>query len=348
MTRRVEARNGLVTLRDVARQAGVSPKTVSRVVNDDPAVSEDTRATVQRVIRDLDYVPDHAARMMRSATSSVIGLMTDVVATTPYSVEIVRGTQQALRAAGKTLLVANSDGERSLEQDYWRMFRAHKAAGVIYATMFHRRVDLERPDFAGPIVLVNCFADADAAPSIVPDDQAGGHAQARHLVELGHRRIGVVSLNPMIRATGLRFAGMAAAMREAGLTPDPALIVPGFVGPIATERLVAYEAAISLLDRPGRPTAIVCGNDRIALQVYAAAEHLGLSVPRDVSVMGFDDMAVISESLRPGLTTVRLPYFEMGVRAVAMLDGQPGDERSSRVLVSCPLVVRGSCAPPAR
>jgi LacI family transcriptional regulator len=334
----------MVTLRDVAQRAGVSPKTVSRVVNEDPAVSADTREAVLAVIKALDYVPDHAARMMRTATSPLVGLMTDVVATTPTSVDIVRGAQSALREQGRTLLIANTEGDRDLERDYWRMFRAHKAAGVIYATMFHRPLDLGTPDFPRGIVLANCFTARRDRPAVVPDDERGGYDQAAHLLKLGHRRIGIVSLNPVIRATVLRGAGFRTAFAEAGVTFDPALEVPGFVGPVETEAMVSYEAALDLLDRPDRPTALICGNDKIAMHVYAAAAALGLSIPGDLSVMGYDDMTVIAETLRPALTTVGLPYFDIGRIAVRELDrierGEPGE---ATIQVPCPLVERQSC-----
>ncbi len=193
-----------MTLRDVAEKAGVSPKTVSRVVNEDPAVSEDTRAAVLQVIRDLNYVPDHAARMMRTATSDLVGLMTDVIATTPTTFDLVRGAQTALRSAGRTMLIANSEGDRALEREFWRRFRGHKASGVIYATMYHRPLDFGTPDFERPIVLANCFSTKGDRTAVVPDDERGGYLQAAHLLALGHRRIGLITLNPVIRATVLR------------------------------------------------------------------------------------------------------------------------------------------------
>lgn len=334
----------MVTLRDVAAKAGVSPKTVSRVVNDDPAVNAETREAVLAVIRDLNYVPDHAARMMRTATSDLVGLMTDVIATTPTTIDLVRGAQAALRESGRTMLIANSEGDRALERDFWRMFRGHKAAGVIYATMYHRPLDFGSPDFERPIVLANCFSTRGDRPAVVPDDEGGGYAQAAHLLSLGHRRIGILTLNPVIRATVLRGAGHRTAFVEAGVGFDPGFEVPAFVGPVENETMVGYDAALALLSRSDRPTAIICGNDKIAIQVYAAASTLGLAVPDDLSVMGYDDMRVISETLRPRLTTVALPYYEIGRAAVALLDDPTALRRSGGIhLVPCPLVERESC-----
>ena len=337
----------VITLRKVAERAGVSVKTVSRIVNDDPLVRSETRAAVQLILREMNYVPDEAARLMRGGPSNIIGLMTDVVATTPYSGDIVRGVQARLKADGKTLLIANTEGDPQLEQEYWRMFRAHKVAGAIYATMFHRKLDTGCPDFNHAMVLVNCFSAQGARPCVLPDDEGGGYTQAAHLLRLGHRRIGVISLSPIIIANNLRAAGMRRAFAQAGVTFDALLETPGFSGPLDNETLIAFDVAVTMLSVRSRPTAIICGNDKVALQVFAAAAHCGLSVPGDISVMGFDDMAVIAETLRPGLTTVGLPYFEMGKLAAAMIDeaAEKGENWAPRALVPCPLVERGSCRP---
>lgn len=337
----------MVTLKDVAREAGVSPKTVSRVVNDDPAVNVKTREAVSEIIQRMHYVPDHAARMMRMSHSSVVGVMTDAVATTPYSVDIIRGAQSGLREQARTMLIANTDGDPKQEHEYWKVFRAHKVAGAVYATTYHRPVDLGAPDFERGIVLANCYSARRSHCSVVPDDEGGGYMQARHLIELGHRRIGIVSLSPVLRATVLRGAGYRTAFAESGLFYDPSLEVPGFVTrPDGGEDLVAYDASLGLLRRAESPTAIICGNDQIAVQVYAAAASLGLSVPEDLSVMGFDDMTIITHTLKPMLTSVALPYFEIGRTAVdllARINGESEGPVPPQVLVPCPLVERHSC-----
>ena len=338
----------MTTLKDVARLAGVSPKTVSRVVNRDPMVSEETRTTVERFVAELGYVPNDAARRMRTQTSRVVGFLTDVIATTPHSVDIVRGVQEELRREGRTMLIANSGGSREQEIEYWRLFRAQGAAGALFATMFHRAVDLGETGFNAPIVLVNCTDRKRRMATVLPDDQDGGYTQARHLLELGHRRIGLVSLNPILAAADLRRAGMNKALADAGVSFDETLVRPGMTGPIGRERLIAYEAARELLDRKKRPTAIICGHDQIALQVMSAALELGLKVPADLSIIGFDDQHTITEALRPALTTVALPYLEMGRKATAILDELIAGKASpgQPVMMRCPLVERDSCRPP--
>lgn len=329
----------MVTLREVAARAGVSFKTVSRIVNDDPAVKKETRDAVGAVIREMNYVPDQAARLMRSRASTVAGLITDAVATTPYAVDIVRGAQAELMRSGRTLLIADTNGDPAAERRYWRAFRAHKAFGVVYAAMYHRPHELGAPDFAEPVVLANCFAPRGDRASIIPDDEGGGYAQAEYLLRLGHRRVALVTLNPAIEATRLRGKGIRRAFRDAGVSFDESLDVDGEASGGAN--IVAYGPAMELLRGPRRPTAVICGNDQVALQIFSAASSLGLSVPGDISVIGYDDLRLISETVRPRLTTVALPYFEIGRRAAAMIAAADG--RAEKVLVPCPLVERESC-----
>jgi LacI family transcriptional regulator len=335
----------MVTLRQVAERAGVSIKTVSRIVNGDPAVNAKTRIAVQQHLQALNYVPNHAARMMRGGDSSVYGFMTDAVATTPYSVDIVRGAQTALKQMNKTLLIANTDGDPALEQKYWQMFRAHRVDGVIYAAMYHRPHVMGEPDFKGSIVLANCFASADDRPSVIPDDEAGGYTQAEYLLKRGHRRIGLMTLISNIEATRLRGIGVRRAHQDAGVQFDESLDQLGIEGTVRNETMVAFEKTVEMLKRADRPTAIICGNDRVATQVYYAAGHLGLKIPHDVSIIGFDDQKLISENLRPKLTTVALPYFDIGRIAVETMRDvkEHGQNWAPKILVPCPVVERESC-----
>lgn len=335
----------MVTLREVAERAGVSIKTVSRIVNNDGAVNAKTRADVQKHITSSNYVPNQAARLMRGVESSVYGLLTDVVATTPYAVDLVRGAQSALNEQHQTLLIASTDGDRTREHELWRTFRSHRVTGVIYAAMFHQAHEVGKPDFYQSIVLANCFAPANDRPSIVPDDEGGGYTQAQYLLQRGHRRIAMITLIPEIEATRLRAHGMRRAFAEAGVSFNDGLELRGAVGPVSQEKLVAYEVARELLRKSDRPSAIICGNDQMALQVFAAASSLGLSIPQDLSVMGFDDLRLISETLRPQLTTVALPHFEMGRMAVELTNSAREQEEgwAPRILVPCPLVERQSC-----
>ncbi len=337
----------MVSIKDVAQQAGVSDKTVSRVVNDEEGVKPATRERVQKAIDQLGYVPNQAARLMRSNRSGVIGVMTDVVATTPNSVELIGGMQDCLAEAGLAVLIANTGGAKSGELGVWRTFREHRIDGVLYATMFHRHVQFAVDQPPLPTVLVNCSApDHPDIASVVPDDFEGGYVATRYLLQSGHRRIAYVTLNPQIVAAKLRGAAFKQAFEETDALIDEGLIRAGITGPVGQEQMCAFDIALDLLGLPAnqRPTAIMCGNDEIALQIICAAYQLGLSIPDDIAVMGFDDFTMISTRVVPALTTVALPYYEIGQRAAGkllkLLSGSEFNLLADKI--PCPLQVRES------
>lgn len=335
------------TIKDVAAHAGVSDRTVSRVVNGEPNISSKTRARVEDAIAKLNYIPNLAARMVRTNRSGVIGLITDVVSTTPNSVEIIRGVQDRVSRASQSLLIANTSGERETEAKIWRTFQEHRIDGVLYATMYHHEIDFDPYAHNIPTVLVNCFAAgrSDVA-AVVPDDVQGGDLAARYAIGKGHTQIAFITLNPLILAAELRREGFNQAMAEAGLTSRPEWIRPGIRGPLHAEETCAFSAALEILSAPAaeRPTMILAGNDEIAMQCLFAAAQLGLQVPEQVSIVGFDDFRMISEQVVPPLTTVALPYYDIGVRAAdklfAMLSGEDGQPLVERL--ACPLVQRQS------
>ncbi|WEX74309.1 LacI family DNA-binding transcriptional regulator [Sinorhizobium numidicum] len=336
----------MVSIKDVAALAGVSDRTVSRVVNGEGLIRPQTKKKVQKAIETLGYVPNQAARLMRTSRSSVLGLITDVVSTTPFSTDIVRGIQDTLDDTPYTLLTVNTSANPAKEQRAWQIFREHGIGGVFYVTMFHRHVSSKTEFPNAPTVLVNCSAPERALPSVVPDDYQGGLDVVRYLVEQGHRKIAYVMLNELLLAADLRGRAFFDGLAAAGIEVRKEWVVPGRVGAIFADRFVAFENARRLLSSPDRPTAIVCGNDETALQVYCAAADLGLRVPNDVSVVGFDDFQVISTGIQPPLTTMALPYRDMGALAVRMLvDIIAGRSTAeSQVKYPCELIRRGSVA----
>lgn len=338
----------MVSIKDVAALAGVSDRTVSRVASGDTKLIRPvTRKKVLRAIEELGYVPNRAARLTRTGKSMVIGLTTDVVATTPLSTEIVRGIQEALEPSPYQLLSVNTAGDPGKEARSWQVFREHGIDGVLYVTMFHRNLPADIQFPATPMVLVNCSApDRPDIPSIVPDDYRGGYEAAMHLIRKGHRKIAYVALNEHILAAELRGSAFSDALRANGIDARQDWIVPGLTGEVFRDRFVAFENATKLLKGADRPTAIVCGNDQIALQVYCAALELGLSVPDDVSLIGFDDFEAISNVIHPGVTTIALPYPEMGAMAVKALTRMLGGEppKTPHTKSRCHLVERGSVA----
>jgi len=221
--------------------------------------------------------------------------------------------------------------------------------GVLYATMYHRQVTV--PDrLAGlPVVLLDASSTAKVYPSVVPDEVGGGRAAVQELVTAGHRRIGFATNIDDIPATHGRLVGYRQALSDAGLPFAPDLVVVE-----QSDTPGGYRAAMELLRRPDRPTGLFCFNDRMAMGAYWAAHELGLRIPDDVSVVGFDNQEMIADGLFPALTTVALPHYEMGAWAVnTMIDilgkVQPARRRRrtpAHITMECPLVRRDSVAAP--
>lgn len=335
----------MVSIKDVARVAGVSDKTVSRVVNGEPNVTQDTIDKVQSAIDALGYIPNLAARSIRSNRTNIIGIITDYISTTPYSGDIVRGVQQWASAHGRTVLLANTDGNLEREANIWRTFKAHRIDGVLYVAMYHRTVAPACGEVAIPTVLVNAHAEKGFDySSIEPDDFGGSTALTQHLIELGHRRIGYIRLNPILLGANQRLEAFLAAARTSGLAESDLIVRLGMEGPVGQETNYVYREAFDILSQPDRPTALVCGNDEMALQAYLAALSLGLRIPKEVTIVGFDDFRTVSLALKPALTTVALPYYDLGWQGAEMLDAlAQGDmDHIERRIVKCNLVIRES------
>lgn len=335
------------TIKDIAQLAGVSRGTVSRVLNHHPAVNAETRQRVNAVIEQLSYRPNFSARQMRTNSSHLVGfgLLTDEVITTPYAVDMIRGAQETLWAQGKVMLVVNAGYQQDTTEASLEALLERRVEGIIYAAMYHRPIEFLPPISQVPIVLANCFSPDGAYTAVVPDEVAGGYAAVRHLLMKGHRRIGFINLGPTTRgevpplaASNGRLQGYKNALMEFGVPFDESLICYTNQSPAANYRL-AYE----LMQLPEPPTAIFCGNDRTALGCYGALSQLGLRIPDDVAVVGFDNQLDIAQGLWPPLTTVQLPHYEMGKWAVEYLMAV-GDPHAQPVhqMIDCPLVERES------
>ena len=337
--------------RDVAELAGVSRTTVSLVLNDVEGVTipEETRQRVWDAAAQLGFQPDAMARSLRGAHSNIIGLVTSEIATTPYAVAIIKGAQDAAFERGQTLLVIDTEGEQAAAAGAVARLRQWRADGLLLAADYHRRVEL--PPGLGdlPAVLVDCFADvseADAGdrarlPTVLPDEEQGGRLATQTLLDAGHRRIAFVNGPDGFPASTGRLEGYREALDAAGVAYDPSLVRRGDWWQESASR---HATDLMGLDDP--PTAIFCGNDWMAMGAYDSLRELGLSIPGDVSVIGFDNRVEIADHMRPRLSTVALPYRAMGQEAVGMLldDEHPAEP----VLLECPLVVRDSIAPPRR
>jgi LacI family transcriptional regulator len=337
-----------VGIREVAAAAGVSVTTVSHVLNDTPntQVRAETRDRVIKTAKDLGYRPSRLARGLRTRRTQTLGLVGDSIATTPYAGQMIRGAQQAAQERGRSIVLFNTEADPTEEDRDLRTLLGYEVEGIIYATMYHRVVSIPSILEDVPMVLLDAESSDTDAPSVVPDEERGGRTATEELLANGHRRIGFITNVDDIPATSGRMAGYREALRVAGVEFDPDLVVAD-----ESETWGGYAAACRLLKRPDRPSALFCFNDRMAMGAYRAAAELGVRIPDDLSIVGFDDQQLITRGLFPELTSVALPHYQMGYWSAAtlcdLLDEETSEgQQPSPLLMECPLVRRDSVQPP--
>lgn len=331
-----------VRLVDVARRAGVSATTASLVLagrHDQVRISAATQRTVRRAAEELGYRPNLAARALRTSTSAMIGLVSDMIASEPYAGDFVRGALAAALVHDHLLVIAETDGDRRTEDDLVRSMADRQVDGLVYGRLSTCRVELSAAVAQHRTVLLNCLADPLPGPAVVPDEVGGGRAAARGLLDAGHRDgIVVVGSRPRsVYAAGERMRGIRSALAAVGAPPAGHVDCPW-------SPPEAYRAVRALLSHT-RPAALICLNDRIALGASQALAEAGLRVPRDVSLVGFDD-SELAGWMRPGLSSVVLPHHEMGRLATDLLI--KGERAAVVHRVEMLLRVRESIAAPAR
>ncbi len=336
-----------VTIREVARLAEVHPGTVSRTLNEQTRalVNRDTAERVLRAVEQLGYRPNPIARGLKTSRSYTVGVLIPDL-TNPLFPPIMRGIEDRLAEVGYTALVVNTDNDPVRERSQMEAMRARQVDGFIAATA---RLDLELlEDVAAggaPMVLVNRSTEDGSLPAVTVDDRHGIRLAVDHVVDLGHTRIGHVA-GPQNVSTGhRRHLGFQQAMRAQGL-PAPRTQTRFARAFTETE---GARACAGLLERNPELTAVVAGNDRLAIGCYDALEERGLSCPADISVTGFNDMPFV-DRLAPPLTSVRVPQREIGIRAADLLLRELAGDKldAAEVLLEPTLVVRGSTAPPRR
>ena len=338
----------MATIRDVAERAGISVKTVSRFLSGFEGISAKTAEKIERAAEELEFYPSAAARTLRGQKTDIVSLIAENLTTTPFSYEIVQGVQSVCEQRGKLLLIGET---RESEETFARLtdrFRQQKVEAIIYATFYHKPVEIKQQFKRCPLVLVNCYDTAGKFHSVVPDDEQGCYDLTRFLIEQGHRRIASITLPTDLVATQLRQQGFERAMADSGSEIHPSWIVhPQRLKP--SEDMEWLGSVLdTLLASPSPPTAIMCGNDKMALRVIMQLHSRGLAVPSDISVVGYDDFKVISENIVPALTTASLPYFRMGQRA-AELAIQAEEGKDIGVLcerIDCEIIERDSHSKP--
>ncbi|MEV6844412.1 LacI family DNA-binding transcriptional regulator [Actinoplanes sp. NPDC051411] len=333
------------TLRDVAQLAGVHPATASRALNPQtrPLVNADTARKVLRAAESIGYQPNPIARSLKTARSSTVGLVIPDL-TNPLFPPIVRGIEDVLTPAGYSAWIVNTDNDPRREETQVESLRSRQVEGLIVATARREHPLLVQLHQQGVrMVLVNRRVDGLDLPSVAADDDAGIALAVAHLTGLGHTRIAHLA-GPQQTSTGLsRARAFRHAMIDRGLAADPALTVEcGYWS--ETE---GAQGLRKLLDSGASFTAVVAGNDLIALGCYDVFAERGISCPDEISVIGFNEIPFL-DKMRPPLTTVAIPHYEIGGEAARLLlDTLDEPERHSRsVLLAPSLLVRASTAPP--
>jgi LacI family transcriptional regulator len=337
-----------VKLTDVARMAGVHPGTASRALN--PAtrdqVSRETSRRVARVAQQLGYFPNPLARGLRTARSYIVGMVVPDV-TNPLFPPIVRGAEQVLSEAGYTLVLTDTDNNAATERRQIEQLRARGMDGFIVATARWEDPILDDlADLGIPAVLVNRRSASPRLPYVGGDERTGIQLAVDHLVELGHRRIAYLA-GPQDTSTGRERSGAFTQAMQSHTLPTSRQQIR--VCSAYTEAAGA-EAARRLLSSGRDFTAIVTGNDLIALGVLAVLAEAGIRCPDQMSVIGFNDLPMV-DKLTPPLTTVRLPLAEIGALSarilLATIDGAVPDGQVGQSLLGVQLAVRGTTAPPS-
>lgn len=328
---------------DVAQHAGVSQTTVSFVINDTPgkSIPDETRARVWASVEELGYRPNALARSLRTSRTHTVGLVSDLITSTPYGGDMIVGAQAVAWQDDVLLLLAESGGDRQIAERAVDLMLQRRVDGLVHGAMYHKEIKPPASTVGVPTVLMNAYVADGSLPSVVPDDERGGFEATMHMLERGHARLAYVQNSESIPASRLRLAGHKRALEDAGLDPSATPVVSRPAAAIG-----GYPATQQILDQHPATTAIVCFNDRMALGAYRALRDAGRRVPDDVSVIGFDNEGVIADGIQPGLTTMQLPHRAMGEWAMTqLLNGidsgvlEPVQHRQH-----CPIVERNSVA----
>lgn len=325
------------TIRDVAARAGVSVATVSKVINQRYGVAADTSARVRAVIEELGYEASLVAQSLRNHQTNVIGIL--VADLEPFSTELLKGAADAIRGSGFELVIYSAGGRVGDHVGWERRYLSRLSGTLVDGAVLVTPTVVD-VHYGAPIVAVDPHTGPSDLPTIDSDNLTGARLATEHLLSLGHKRIAMLTGRPDLQSSRLREEGFRQAMAAAGVRVQESLVD---VGDYDAE--ISAASARRLLDRAERPTAIFAGNDISAIATVTTATELGLRVPDDLSVVGFDD---VPESVlcAPPLTTVHQPIREMGKCAIDMLikliRGEPADP--AHVTLATSLVVRRSTA----
>ncbi|WP_144659269.1 LacI family DNA-binding transcriptional regulator [Paenarthrobacter nicotinovorans] len=348
--------NRKATALDVAKRAGVSRSAVSLVLNGrgDGNVAKESQDRIRLAAQELNYSPNAIALSLRNQRSRVIGIVSDAVVVSPFDGNIIGGADDVARSRGFVTVVMDTESDAARDASAIETLLDRQVDGLMYVTVGLKPIEIPQGMLRVPSVLANCY-DERPEPRlhhVIPDEIAGGREATEHLLQLGHRDIALVAGAGEDPAAPLRVKGFKDAFDRAGVSVREDRITHA-----GWDINDGFTWAMRLLDDVGpgdRPTAIMCANDRLAIGVALAASRLGLSIPGDLSIMGYDDEHRIASTMVPALTTMALPLREIGQAAMAALLGTiEGTESTTaaptvETLVPCRLVVRESTGPAPR
>jgi DNA-binding LacI/PurR family transcriptional regulator len=338
-----------VTIKDIAREAGVSHTTVSRALHDHPAISDETIRRVKELALRMGYVPSAAARSLKTRRSYVIGVIMNQFED-PFWSEVLNGVDEFLNTSGYSLFIAATHRDKQRERDVVQAMMQRGVEGVILlAPQFSAEQSHLMHTLGLPMTTINNEGAGEYQALIYNDDLYGIRLVADHLIKLGHTRIAYLGSLVSGGANREREHGFRLAMQAAGLAVNEALV---HHAPSSSPE-DGFSGALALLALPERPTAIVCYNDYLALGVYGAMSQAGLRIPEDISVAGFDDIR-LSAFLVPPLTTLHQLKYELGMGAARLMVEILKDKRDrmhttrypAKVRLQGKLVTRGSTAAP--
>jgi len=331
-----------VSIKDIAKAAGVSHSTVSRALSDSSLVKAETKSRIQRLAREMGYTPDAIARSLVTQQTHTVGVVVTTI-TDPFVAEVVQGIEDTAHENDYSVILASSAAEPDREMAAVEMLRAKRVDSVIVTSSRVGALYLEHLERIGvPVVLVNNHNEQSGRYtfSVSVDNRHGGYLAASHLIERGHRRIAYVSGPADHSDDADRLAGYRQALNEADIPFDAAIIVPG------NGRLDGGERALhELTSLAEPPTAVFCYNDVTAIGLLSSAQQASLSVPEDLAVVGFDDIPFASH-VHPPLTTIAQPQRDMGRQAMdmalALMTADDSTTPFSDAVVRGELVVRES------
>lgn len=330
-----------VTIKDVAAAAGVSIATVSRARTNPGLLHADTLAKVDQAIATLGYQPNEIARDLRRAETKLV--MVIVPRLSPYFLDIFRGVEVAADEVGYGVLVGHTDRDGAREMAFVNQVSSRRADGIILATSVDSGAIHRTRSRVPPVVLALDGCDSGVLPSVFIDHESAAVLATRHLIELGHRRIGHIAGAGASAMARERMEGFRRALAEGGVPFDPELCVQGDFTVESGEVGMAQ-----LLARSVRPTAVFAANDETAIGAMRTLKRAGLRVPHDMSLVGFDDQRIAALA-DPPLTTIGVPTYEIGYRSMMKLNSiLTGHPPVRRTVLESQLIVRGSSGPPAQ